>query len=357
MMKIAIDCRMCGKSGIGAFIDGILPHILSTDNEFLLIGLDNNSKIPIIKDSQYNIAKVTFLPCDISPFSLKETFFFPAKLCKKINECSAFISPYCNIPSGIHIPVYCTIHDVVFLDVKLAGRLGTFARKRFYCHAVRKSKAIFTVSEFSKNRIIKQLNCNKPVHVVHSSVPEYLQEALSPLPKKTDTIIFIGNIKHHKGLHTLIPAFELFRLQCKKEDLPIPKLLIIGEKNNFRTKDTALSKISETEGLEFTGFISNEKLKVLLSEAKILVQPSLYEGFGLPPLEALSCGTRAIVSDIPVFREVYEGLPVIFFQTENTEDLSNKLLLIWKENKILPPTKSKYSFQLTARAMLSIIDN
>lgn len=348
---------MCGKSGIGAFIDGILPHILATDNEFLLLGLDKGHIPQMLSPCILNKGNIRFLSCEIKPFSLKETFFFPKKLSTQINSCDVFISPYCNIPSGIKVPVFPTIHDVVFLDVKLAGKLGTFARKLFYQHAVNKSRGIFTVSEFSRERIIKHLHCKKTIYVVHSSVPEYLQEPLSPLPEKTDTIIFIGNIKHHKGLHTLIPAFESFRENCKKSSKAIPKLLIVGEKNNFRTQDSELSNLDNSEGVEFTGFADNEKLKKLLSEAKILVQPSLYEGFGLPPMEALCCGTKAIVSDIPVFKEVYSSLPVTFFHTEDSSDLANKLFQVWCEDARILPTKNQYSFSKTASKILSIIDN
>ena len=351
-MTFALDCRMCGKSGIGAFIDGILPHMISTEHNFLLLGLDAAHKIPSLPQSVYEAKNVSLLPCGIGPFSIKETFFFPSYLAKKINACNAFISPYCNIPSGIHIPVFSTIHDIVFLDVALAGKAGTLARKLFYRHAIAKSKAIFTVSEFSRQRIIEKLHCKKPVYVVHSSVPEYLQEPLNPLPEKNDTIIFIGNIKRHKGLHTLVPAFEAFRSYCESQSLAVPRLLIVGEKNNFRTQDSELASLENVRGVEFTGFVDNEKLKVLLSEAKILVQPSLYEGFGLPPMEALCCGTRAIVSDIPVFREVYDGLPVTYFKAGDAEDLTQKLLAVWKE-KPLPPTKNRYSFSKTAEAMLS----
>lgn len=354
-MTFALDCRMCGKSGIGAFIDGILPHLLSTEHDFLLLGLDANHRLPSLPPSLYEAKNASLLPCDIAAFSLKETFFFPRAIAKKINACDAFVSPYCNIPSGIHIPIYSTIHDIVFLDMALAGKIGTLARKAFYRHAIRKSQAIFTVSEFSRERIIKKLHCKKPIHVVHSSVPEYLQEPLNPLPAKTDTIIFVGNIKRHKGLHTLIPAFESFRASCKTQSLPLPRLLVLGEKNNFRTQDSELSSLEKVEGVEFTGFVTNEKLKVLLSEAKILVQPSLYEGFGLPPMEALCCGTKAVVSDIPVFKEVYAGLPVTFFRTEDKADLAQKLLAVWKENASLAPTKNRYSFAKTASTILEVL--
>ncbi len=354
-MKIAVDCRMCGKSGIGAFIDGVLPHLVQTENSFLLLGLNEKQKIPSVLPSVYESKNVSILPCEIGAFSIKETFFFPSEIAKKINECDVFFSPYCNIPSDIKIPIFCTIHDIVFLDIALADKIGTLARKWFYLHAIKKSHAIFTVSSFSKNRIIEKLHCKKPIVVVHSSVPEYLQTPPNPLPQKTDTIIFIGNIKKHKGLHTLVGAFEKVREKCKKTGVALPRLLIVGEKNNFRTKDSTFSALENADGVEFTGFVSNEKLKILLSEAKILVQPSFYEGFGLPPLESLCMGTRAIVSDIDVFKEVYAGLPVVFFKTGDEIDLSEKIFDSFCEKNPIPPTKNQYSFKKTADSILNYV--
>ena len=110
----------------------------------------------------------------------------------------------------------------------------TFIRYIFYKYAVLRSKAVFTVSEFSKSRIIKKLHCKKPVHVVHSSVPEFLLKENSIKTEKTDTIIFIGNIKKHKGLQILIPAFNNFYQKLKEEGKNLPKLIIVGSKENFR---------------------------------------------------------------------------------------------------------------------------
>ena len=188
-MKIAIDCRMSGKSGIGAFLDGILPYLKKSENELFLFGTNE-------------------IPCDVKPFSIKEIVRFPRSLLKEINKCDVYFTPYCNIPNGIKIPVFSTIHDVVFLDMpELAGKIGTFARMMFYKRAVKKSRALFTVSEFSKKRIIETLHCKKPIFVVHNALPEYLLHFDSSHIQKTSSIIFIGNIKKHKGLSILLDAF------------------------------------------------------------------------------------------------------------------------------------------------------
>ncbi len=338
-MKIAVDVRMSGKSGIGAFLDNMLPTLKAG-------------------------AEVVEIKPDIKPFSLKEMFLFPRGELKKINECDVFFSPYCNIPGrlfsrGIKVPIFTTIHDVIFLDLPLAGKLGTLARKLIYQRAINMSREIFTVSEFSKGRILARLKCKKPITVVYSGVPLYNEEPLEQV-KKTDTIIFVGNIKAHKGIKTLIPAFLKARnlLQAQDAPRPLPKLLIVGSKENFRTSDTELDAAmqeAEKNGIEFTGFLPDEKLKTLIAQARLLVQPSLYEGFGVPPLQALYSGTRAVVSDIPVFKEIHGRLPVTFFKAGDADDLARKIVQEYQKTEPLEPVERVYSYRFSAQAVLKRI--
>lgn len=362
-MKIAVDVRMSGKSGIGAFLDNMLPTLKA--------GADVVEVKPLIK-----------------PFSLKEMFFFPRGELKKINACDVYFSPYCNVPGrlfgrGIKVPVFTTIHDVIFLDIPLAGKLGTLARKIIYQRAINKSREIFTVSEFSKSRILARLKCKKPITVVYSGVPLYNEEAAGRLDsaRKTDTIIFVGNIKAHKGLKTLIPAFKKAREFLAEQNgsqaqdaagnrtqakdaprpapvAPLPRLLIVGSKENFRTSDTELESLlagAENDGVQFTGFVPDEQLKALIEEARLLVQPSLYEGFGVPPLQALYSGTRAVISDIPVFKEIYAKLPVTFFKAGDAEDLARKIAAAYSDKSPFPPVERVYSYRFSAQAVLKRI--
>lgn len=355
-MKIAIDCRMCGKSGIGAFIDGILPYFIKSNNHLLLIGLTPESIPDTVKNINFSEYKIDFLPCDIETFSVKELLFFPKNIRKQINTCDCYFTPYCNIPSGIKIPIYTTIHDIVFLDIPgLSSKLGTFIRKCFYQYAIFKSKAIFTVSNFSSDRIHKKLFCKKPVHVVYSALPEYLLNTSSE-EKKTNTIIFIGNIKKHKGFSTLLPAFTEFNAQLKDTNMESAKLIIIGSQANFRTQDNTISNLLDScnkEDIEFTGYISDAELQKKLSQARILVQPSTYEGFGLPPLQALYCHTNAIISDIPVFKEIYKEFPVTYFSTNDIQDLTNKMAQVWNKPEPLENIPELYSFSKTTSLILS----
>ena len=197
----------------------------------------------------------------------------------------------------------------------------------------------------------------KPVIVTHSALqpmfPAYRDKDHSS--QKENTIVFIGNIKKHKGLDCLLDAFIL----AKNKGLP-HRLVIIGEKNNFRTSNNAILRKIESIGsdtVSFTGFVSNEQLINHLSAAALLVQPSLYEGFGLPPLEAMVLGTHALISDIPVFREIYADFPVTFFRAGDSDDLKDRIveLLLGRTTITVSLPEylvSKYSFQKTVSIIL-----
>jgi glycosyltransferase involved in cell wall biosynthesis len=343
---------MIDASGIGVYLRESLPWLLQSDNNFLLLG--NIQRLQCYSSN----ANVKIIECDIKPFSLKELFFFPLKTARQINSASLYFSPYFNIPCSITIPIFTAIHDIIFADMpELTSKIGLAARMWFYRRAYKKSKKIFTVSEFSKSRIQHHLGTAKPVIVTHSAIqPEFLAyRANHKNVQKTQTIVFIGNIKKHKGLDLLLDAFSL----AKKEGLP-HHLVIIGSKENFRTSDnTILQKIEALGGetVTFTGFISDEQVMEYLSKAALLVQPSLYEGFCLPPLEAMVLGTHALISDIPVLKEIYSGYPVTFFHSADPSDLKDKIIkLLFNKipsSPILPDDLLlKYTFKKTASVIL-----
>jgi glycosyltransferase involved in cell wall biosynthesis len=245
----------------------------------------------------------------------------------------------------------------------------------FYRRAFTRSRKIFTVSEFSRTRIAHYSRNKVPVIVTHSAIRwgaagfTAVGSSRPCIPgKKENIILFIGNIKKHKGLSILIEAF----LQARHEGLEY-KLVIVGSRENFRSADSDSSSqsIPFDPGLvEFTGFLSDEKLLMLLGEASLLVQPSLYEGFCLPPLEAMTAGTPVLISDIPVLREIYQeypeqelgqGFPVHWFRAGDVQDLKQKLLALLhnkqlKEITLPEKLKNLYTFEKTSRTILTHLE-
>jgi len=353
-MTIAVDCRMIDASGVGVYLRGILPFFLQSGNDLLLLG--NTARL----NSFSSNANVRIIECKVKQFSIKELFFFPIRLQRQINKADVYFVPFFNIPGGIKIPVYTTIHDIIFPDMpELSSKAGLAARMWFFRRAFAKSRKIFTVSQFSKSRIEHHLGAEKPVIVTYSAIQQMFLEYRVNAGNivKKETIVFIGNIKKHKGLDYLLDAFH----QARNEGLP-HKLIIIGSKENFRSSDNAIMQKIGSIGnaVSFTGFVSDEKLMEHLSTAALLVQPSLYEGFCLPPLEAMVLGTHALISDIPVLKEIYADYPVTFFRAGDSNDLKEKMaeLLFKKEPASLNLNDAllyKYTFEKTASIILKTV--
>lgn len=317
-MTIAIDCRLIGQSGIGTFIENVMHYMVErTDQEFVLIG--NMDRL-----SAYSVkANCRIVECNYRSFTFKELFCFPTK---EVNRCDIFFSPFFNIPIGIRIPIFSMIHDVVFFDVEgICSPIGKFIRRIFIQRALNISTTIFTVSDFSRQRILRHFRTYGKIEVVPNGVSKELlnYKATHNTVRNRSGIVFLGNIKRHKGLFVLWKAYE----RLIKENQNAPMLTIVGH-FNFRTKDSEIiEKIQvNKEKVRFVTNASNQEVYDILSNAACLISPSLYEGFGIPPLEAMSLGTPVIMSDIPVYKEIYAKFPVTFFKTGNAQDLYKHLL-------------------------------
>jgi len=349
-MNLAIDYRFAGKSGIGTYLENIVDEMINNhpEHNYLLI-------VEQGKEFKYNKENVSVLYTSIQPFTFKELVTFPTR---EINQCDAYFTPYINIPGGIKIPVFSTIHDVVFFDVNgLCSAIGRMFRKLVYRRAIQLSKMIFTVSTFSKKRILYNFPTNKQIEVLYNGVSKSCEQYAprSPIIKQ-DYFIYVGNIKRHKGLKTLVDAFE----KAQKKGLS-SKLVIVGSNEKFRTSDNFLStRIESNPKIEFTGWVTNERLVELIAQAKALVQPSLYEGFGIPPLEAIYLNTDVILSDIPVFKEIYSEIPDCFFEMSNPEDLANRLLHFSPNphlNEIKSAILKRYNYKQSASRVIEVIMN
>jgi glycosyltransferase involved in cell wall biosynthesis len=351
-MTLAIDCRLSQQSGIGVYLDNILIRLLeqASEDHFVLIG-DPEVLAPF---APYPSCRI--VPFTAKTFSLRELFAFPLR---EVNRCDAYYSPHFNLPLGLRIPVYTTIHDVVFLDVNdLVSPLGRWIRKLFLGRACRVSKTIFTVSEFSKSRITFHFPFAPEIKVAHSGINRALKAFVpkEAAPWKEPYVLFIGNIKKQKGLHLLLDAYEKALSQGFTH-----KLVIVGEHGRFRSSDQSVVKRLEDQKdkIRFTGKIDNPTLYTIIANADLLVQPSVYEGFGLPPLEALYLGCNALISDIPVFKEVYAQLPVIFFKSGQADDLAKQLHRAVLKPKNGPEIRESidalYSLDRTATCILNHI--
>ncbi|MFK2089473.1 glycosyltransferase [Bacteroides fragilis] len=151
----------------------------------------------------------------------------------------------------------------------------------------------------------------------------------------------------------LLDAYSLVR---RSGDLR--KLVIVGDYKSFKTRDkVVLRRISNNPDIIFTGRVTNEELYTIMRGASMLIQPSLYEGFGIPPLESLFLGTPVVLSNIPVFKELYANLDVCFYDLESTHQLAEYMLngVEKKSSNFILPVQFDYRY--AANVILKIINS
>lgn len=303
MKKVAIDCRYLGMSGIGRFLEGILDNLDFSKNDYYLIGKEE-------KINKYQ--NCNYIYDESSPFSVKG--ILKSKYSSQINKMDYLFIPNFIIPFWVKIKTIITLHDVVFLDMPEVNKnfFETFEKKYLIKKSLNKAVHILTVSKFSLDRIVHYYpNVKNKISYYYQGIGANFIN-FNKTVEKQDYVVYVGNIKKHKGLKTLIEASNKIKM----------KTYIVGEANGFKNADLSI-KIEDSPNLKFTGKVDDDKLVDLISKAKFLIQPSLYEGFGIPPLEALCVGTKPILSDIDVFKEVYSDFSVSFFEKGNSESLAN----------------------------------
>lgn len=212
-----------------------------------------------------------------------------------------------------------TIHD---LAVFRYPRSFSWSFVRFYRFLLpriaRNSIKILTVSEFSRREITDVLGVEpEKVEVVRNAVPSGIK---CRRVERKNIVLTVSSLDPRKNLVRLIRAFE--RIEGYR-------LVIAGASSNVFRK----MGLKGGEGVEFLGHVDDTKLSELYSEASVLVYPSLYEGFGIPPLEAMKCGCPVVVSDIPPHREVC-GDAALYVDPHSVESIREGILRVLKDSDL-----------------------
>lgn len=319
-MKLIIDARMINHSGIGTYLKKQIPLIynsLGNQYEIVLIG----ERDILIKE--FSTMNVIIYESNAKIYSIKEQFLF-LKLRNYKNESLLWI-PHINIPLIYNGKLFVTVHDVFHLAYykhlhikqKIYIKLVSF----FFRKNVLK---VLTVSNFSKNEIIKYLKINRhQITVTHNGVDEYWksEKTLRLTNINNPYFIYVGNVKPHKNLKNLVKAFSMIKDKISHD------LIIVGKKDGFITGDEEVIKMADSmnDRVKFTGFLKDEELRQYVNEAEAMVFPSFYEGFGLPPLEAMAAGTPVIASNAASIPEVC-GDAALYFDPYSPEDIAEKIM-------------------------------
>ncbi|WP_378180262.1 glycosyltransferase family 4 protein [Aquimarina sp. SS2-1] len=330
-MRLVVDIRLIHNSGIGTYIKNILPGIISSFDEVIV--LVNKEGIDEFKWKN-RVHVITF---PYKTYSFLEQLYYSSV----IPECDVFWTPHFNAPlfSIKSKKRIVTIHDVNHMsNPSNFSRIKRLWAKVLYQNAVRKSDYIITVSEFSKSEILRHFKAEKQkLSVVHCGVKQNYGKSINTedcslaLPKSY--FLFVGNVKPHKNLITLLQAYK----ELDKSVRTTYKLVILGKKEGFITNDYKVFEFIKEHNLEndiyFTGCIKDQEVPIVYHQATMFIFPSLYEGFGLPILEAMSCAVPVLSSDRTSLPEI-GGAASLYFDPSNFAELKEKITLLVNDKKL-----------------------
>lgn len=307
-MRIGLDARMLTYSGIGTYLRNLVSMLLDLpgEEEYFLFGKDAEVQ-SILKERRYR--GITW---KAGPYDLWSLLMNPIKK----SNVDVFHCPHYNMPFGIKQSSVITIHDLIHL---VCPDLLTDRRAHWYASwmlpsAAHRASHIITVSEYSKHEILQHLKIPETkVTVIYHGV----EEAFHPLSKvevesyriarrlPERFLLSVGLLKPHKNVVRLLQAFSALHLDGVS-------LILVGKRDSrYRELDMILEKETLHQNVIFLSSIPFEELPLLYNAAESLILPSLYEGFGLPALEAMACGTPVVCSQATSLPEVVGDAAVL----------------------------------------------
>jgi glycosyltransferase involved in cell wall biosynthesis len=327
-MKIGVDATCWGnKRGFGRFTRELLEALLEIDqaNEYLFFidgdTVESETIPPRVKKIVANtkVSQLKAASADSSR-SLKDLWAMSRAVLRHQPDVFFFPAVYSYFPVFNRTKIIVTIHDVIadhHPELIFPNAKSKFFWKLKQNAAIRQADLIATVSEFSKRQIVEYFKLPDARLRIISEGARPIFKALEETPETVETLaryglttvekflLYVGGISPHKNLATLIEAFEKI-----STDQPAVKLVLVGDYKDdpfFSAYPSLKKQVAELkleEKVIFTGYIPDEDLVHLYNTAQLLVFPSLEEGFGLPAIEAMSCGTPVAASNCGSLPEV-----------------------------------------------------
>lgn len=356
-MRIVIDGRMLAWTGIGRYTLNLLRELQKLDktNEYVVLmqQKDWGTFTPTAK----NFRKVA---ANIEPYSLANQTRLPGIIRRLKPDLVHF--PHFTVPLTYNDPYVVTIHDLTLLDFRnvKGGPLRSLtytgkqaAMKRVLKHAAKAAKAVISTTEFGANDLRKRLKVSAGRLRLVPLAVEVAKVSAGSLSVKKPFIMYAGNYYPYKNIGTLLKAFKLV-----KSSQPDLQLVLVGPEDYFQEK--IKNQASNIKDVYFTGYVEYEELVALYKHAELFVFPSLSEGFGMPPLEAMAQGTPVLSSDASCMSEVL-GDAAIYFDPKDPQELADEIDAALNSPEEIKQLKqaglkqvAKYSWAKTAKQTLEV---
>jgi len=370
-VRVAIDIRRVRDFGVGTYIRNIVRALARLDqqNEYLLLG-------PAEVFLEFDGLPPNFVaaPLEWEEDSPRSVVEFDRVLRRA--ECDVVHIPHLFwYPRRTRCPYVVTVHDLLTYyqpnsnGSHLKRILHNYLTRRALGHAAR----ILAVSKFTKNDLCRVYGVRpESIEVIYNAIDDrfargHTTDADRQLISERYQVnypflLYAGNIKPHKNVGRIIEAFSALKAELEKSEcLPDLKLIIIGDELSKHPdlRRTVIKGAVQNE-VRFLGFVPIDVLRIFYDTAKAFVFPSLYEGFGLPPLEAMAHGTPVVTSNLSSLPEVV-GNAAVLVNPENAFEIMRALHRVLLDQPLRERLKERgyeqvkrFSWDESARRTLTV---
>lgn len=357
MPRVIIDARESGTS-TGRYIDKLIEYLHKLKPEFEIIILTKRPRIDYLSKLAPNFK---IIESNFKEFTFAEQLGFLKQLRSLNADLVHFSMP--QQPVLYRGKAVTTFHDLTTTrfsnPVKnhLIFGMKQIAYKWLIKRVARKSKHIITISKFVKNDVAQytKISANK-ITVTYLAADHIIDRPESiKLLSGQKYLLYVGRPLPHKNLKRLMEAYSIIR--NTRDGV---RLVLVGKRDKLYEHHARWAQKEQIEGLVFTGFASEARLRWLYEHATAYVFPSLSEGFGLPGLEAMAHGAPVVASNATSLPEIY-GDAAEYFNPENTRDMVRVIGSILENPQRRQQLKRlgaqqvrKYSWQKTAAQTLDV---
>ena len=325
MFRIAIDCRKINDGGIGVYLRNLLnswQELNVPAHFYLFCNRDDMGSLKYTSDMFEPICH------DYPKYSIRELFSFSNPLAKL--KANLFFTPHYTLPFNLPCPAVVTIHDLIHLFYGTRfGITGNLYAKYMLRHACKKAEIILTDSINSSKDIDSFFpKWSDKVKVIYPAVDRNIFRRLPPndisefkmaMRLPDEFALYTGALKPHKNPMAMVKIAN---------ETGIPLVVATRDWKIFdRNLESLLNKGTQISKISIT---SDGQMALLYNAARLLVFPSYYEGFGLPPLEAMACGLPVVCSNSSSLPEVV-GDAALLFNPRDDRDIIDKVNLCWRD--------------------------
>jgi glycosyltransferase involved in cell wall biosynthesis len=346
-MKVVFDARWIFDelSGVGIYAMELLRQLSRIDKQNLYVVVFENKELMKRMHCEVEFRSnpnFEFVVVPYGLFSFKNQLFLPLFLKKTgadVYHSPNYMIPFMAFPRRkVHrIACVVTVHDVIPLVLPAHAPRSRKSRLFFLYKLVmyevgKRADAIIAVSNVSRSDILRYLHIpegvSKKVRTIYNGVNEMFREAgmrrnvQKEAKEGEKTILYVGRRDPYKNLTGLIKAFSIAKQMCPFE----LKLDVVGPDDPRYPEARELAEeLGVVDAIKWHGYINNEQLMNFYLKADLLVQPSLYEGFGLPVVEAMACGLPVVCTDGGALPEIV-GDAGIIVHTDDTEAMAKAIV-------------------------------